>query len=114
MVVKKKGEPKAPLKLAEFIVGLEGQPQSKLDVATFVGWLPRNTIDAALLSLDKGSAERTNIYVLGGHVQVMVIENVVKLAAELQAEPLGELESLIEIHVGVPEVWPQELVPLRV
>ena len=41
----------------------------------------------------------------------MVIQNIVELTPELQAEALGELEGLIEVGVKVPEARPEELVP---
>ena len=34
-----------------------------------------------------------------GNVLVVVVENIVELTAELQAETLGEPEGLIEVHV---------------
>ena len=98
---------------------LEEQLETELDVAPFITSIggstdARETIGTAFLGLDKGSTHRTYIEVFRGDVVVVMIEDVVKLTAELKREPLGELEGFVKVHVDVPVVWPKELIALRV
>ena len=60
---KKIGEPEGSPRARELSRWLEGQLQSELDVASFVGRLASIAIDATLLCLDEGSGERADIEV---------------------------------------------------
>ena len=44
----------------------------------------------------------------------MVIEDVVELATELQAETFGQSERLVEVHIQVPVVRRDKLVTIRI
>src|SRR5208283_1480931 len=85
---------------------LEHQPQSELDVAPLVGRLTGVTVNATFLGLDKWLSERGCIEVKRRDVQIVVIEDVVQLATELQREALRDLEVLVEVHVDVPVTGP--------
>jgi len=94
--------------------GLEREPQRELNIATFVAWKTRCAGGPTLLRLDKGSRVRTDVQESSRDILVVVIQNIVKLAAELQAIPFSELKILVEVRVDVPESRSKELVPVGV
>jgi hypothetical protein len=89
-------------------LALEHQLQTELDVPAFVGSSASLSGRATLFGLDEISAlricdDRCGIQIVDVHVLVVVIEDIVELTAELQTEPLGQLEGLVEVHVPIPE-----------
>ena len=115
---KKSGEPEGSPLDVKLGCELEHQLQTKLNVPSFIIGLASITVDAALFRLDEGriiaKTKRTDVEVEASGVRVVVVENVVKLAAKLQAQPFGEFEGLVEVHVGIPVGRPEELVPVWV
>jgi hypothetical protein len=114
------GSPKAP-QVQPILEQLEGQLQAELDVTPLVA-LSQSTrtagtsdaVGTTLLRLDKWSAEPAHVDVFSCDVLVVVIEYVVELSTELQADPLGEMEVLVEIHIEIPVAGPKELIPFWV
>src|SRR5262249_52793171 len=63
---------------------------------------------------DEGSAHGSHIKIPTHYELIVVIQDVVKLAAELQAETLSQLKVLVEVHIKVPEARPKELVTTHI
>jgi hypothetical protein len=102
---------------------LERQPQGQLNIPAFIGRSSSSARRSALLSLDeigcsdrrsRSCRKRTNVEISVGDVKIVVVEDVVELAAELQAKSFIDLEVLIEARVEIPKARPEELIPIRV